>query len=247
MIRLVAYNPILGVDEHHVNFSTDLIVFRASIQVGSKRILLTDRLEFKPFTQGQSLCIEQYLDAVGSLVRLLEEQNEITKALVENSPARRHKIYESQEKREPFNQIKKVCYQSISPILLDYLDSLGRPIKVGPYLNYDPTHYVYHRKAVYSSKLPLPEAQWIEAVDRMMARYEIRLGLAKPADQRTRIPLHVRDAVWRRDGGRCTKCGDRERLEFDHIIPVSKGGSNTERNLELLCESCNRAKGPQLT
>lgn len=33
-------------------------------------------------------------------------------------------------------------------------------------------------------------------------------------------------------------------LEFDHVIPVSKGGSSAVRNLELLCEVCNRAKGP---
>jgi len=52
----------------------------------------------------------------------------------------------------------------------------------------------------------------------------------------------VRIAVWRRDEGKCAKCGSRENLEYDHIIPISKGGSNTVRNIELLCEECNRKK-----
>jgi holliday junction DNA helicase RuvB len=64
----------------------------------------------------------------------------------------------------------------------------------------------------------------------------------KAGDDRTSIPSEVRREVWRRDGGKCVKCGSRERLEFDHIIPVAKGGSNTARNIELLCETCNRAK-----
>ena len=57
------------------------------------------------------------------------------------------------------------------------------------------------------------------------------------------IPEPVRLFVWQRDGGKCVKCGLRERLEFDHIIPVVSGGSSTERNVQLLCESCNRSKG----
>jgi len=60
--------------------------------------------------------------------------------------------------------------------------------------------------------------------------------------RRERIPDDVRIFVWRRDDGRCVQCGSQQKLEFDHIIPVSKGGSNTARNIQLLCETCNRRK-----
>jgi len=59
---------------------------------------------------------------------------------------------------------------------------------------------------------------------------------------RPSIPESVRIQVWRRDGAKCSRCGSREDLEYDHIIPLSRGGSNTARNIELLCEECNRRK-----
>jgi hypothetical protein len=63
---------------------------------------------------------------------------------------------------------------------------------------------------------------------------------------RERIPHHVRRYVWRRDEGKCVQCHSREKLEYDHIIPVSKGGGNTDRNIQLLCQNCNRQKGPMI-
>lgn len=60
------------------------------------------------------------------------------------------------------------------------------------------------------------------------------------------IPQHVRNAVWQRCGGRCVECGDTEYLEFDHIIPHSKGGATSESNLQVLCRGCNMAKSDRI-
>jgi len=82
------------------------------------------------------------------------------------------------------------------------------------------------------------------SVEKMRREVETLESCGKLEDAtREALPEHVRLFVWRRDGGKCVRCGSRERLEFDHIIPVVAGGSNTERNLQLLCESCNRSKG----
>ena len=70
----------------------------------------------------------------------------------------------------------------------------------------------------------------------------------EPAKERGREPIseHVRVFIWRRDEGKCVQCGSQERLEYDHMIPVSKGGSNTDRNIQLLCEACNRTKSEKI-
>lgn len=59
---------------------------------------------------------------------------------------------------------------------------------------------------------------------------------------REQVPREVQREVWRRDQGRCQRCGSQENLEFDHIIAISRGGSNTVRNIQLLCKKCNRLK-----
>lgn len=60
------------------------------------------------------------------------------------------------------------------------------------------------------------------------------------------IPQHVRAAVWQRDGGRCVQCGAQELLEYDHILPHSKGGATSIDNLQILCRKCNQAKSASI-
>jgi hypothetical protein len=67
---------------------------------------------------------------------------------------------------------------------------------------------------------------------------------ALPYEQTTRepIPSSIRSEVWRRDQAKCAACGSKSNLQFDHIIPVSRGGATSVQNLQLLCLQCNLSK-----
>lgn len=57
---------------------------------------------------------------------------------------------------------------------------------------------------------------------------------------------NIRELLYERQQGCCAGCTDRFRLrnlELDHIRPRSKGGTNTDDNVQLLCSWCNRTKG----
>ena len=63
--------------------------------------------------------------------------------------------------------------------------------------------------------------------------------------KREHIPARLRHEVFKRDNYRCRECGATNKettLEIDHIVPVSKGGTNNINNLQTLCKACNRAK-----
>jgi 5-methylcytosine-specific restriction endonuclease McrA len=56
------------------------------------------------------------------------------------------------------------------------------------------------------------------------------------------IPAKIKRAVWHRDQGRCTHpgCGSKYALQYEHIIPFSKGGKSSLENLKLLCPAHNQ-------
>ena len=68
----------------------------------------------------------------------------------------------------------------------------------------------------------------------------------EPAGTGSADTVAMRQAVWERDGGRCARCGAQQDLQYDHIIPLSRGGADTADNLQLLCAPCARAKGESI-
>lgn len=63
--------------------------------------------------------------------------------------------------------------------------------------------------------------------------------------KRSPISASVRYDVLLKAKFRCQCCGvsaSQARLEIDHIKPVSKGGTNAAKNLQVLCMKCNRGK-----
>ena len=52
----------------------------------------------------------------------------------------------------------------------------------------------------------------------------------------------ARQVIFHACGGRCASCGNTDTFEFDHIVPVSEGGSGDPSNGQLLCANCHRWK-----
>tara|TARA_A100000164_G_C21857909_1_gene748535 strand:- start:6 stop:971 length:966 start_codon:yes stop_codon:yes gene_type:complete len=84
-------------------------------------------------------------------------------------------------------------------------------------------------------------------MDEIMEKHGLSYDKEDNKPKRSRkISQSVKDKVWNRDGGKCVLCGSNENIEFDHIVPFSKGGANTYRNIQILCESCNRRKSDNI-
>ncbi len=137
-------------------------------------------------------------------------------------------------------------------------DSLDQPLLLGPF-----------PIVLFRNRLFVPERQARNATEReeivlrvrkymydedaelsglraAVANIDAAIQFSRTAPRREPIPEDVKLVVWARDGGACIRCGSRQSLHFDHVIPVVKGGGNTEANIQLLCQTCNLKKADRI-
>ncbi len=107
---------------------------------------------------------------------------------------------------------------------------------------------------VYNGIFELIDAWQEESNDRKVFKFKLHLTESSVNENRRDksetefnhdriIPSQVKLAVWKRDKGKCVKCGSTDNLHFDHIIPFSKGGSSlVQENIQILCARHNIGK-----
>lgn len=132
------------------------------------------------------------------------------------------------------------------------VEALERPVLV---LAYDDRQYWIFKNVIYydDEKLEAEDvrALVVEKARRRAQRLERAHHALKTENQpremrRGPIPRELRRAVWERDGGACVDCGSTFDLQWDHVIPFSKGGATNEANICVRCSACNLAKSDEI-
>ncbi len=155
---------------------------------------------------------------------------------------------------DTYEKIISALLETKQNLYNEVIDSASSPREQEASLAFAVADKLFEKYGLKSARRPVavkleakatnPDQQDKPAPQMTMETFKIlaRDDQADESNKRAGIPSKIRREVWRRDEGKCVKCGNRKNLEYDHIVPVSKGGSNTARNIELLCQDCNRAK-----
>lgn len=88
------------------------------------------------------------------------------------------------------------------------------------------------KSEVISDPIPIPAQQTKEIQSEDMSK-------------RIVFPQETRMSVYNQSEGRCVYCGRSipfDEMTIDHIVPLSKGGTNYEKNLQCCCKECNLMK-----
>ena len=111
----------------------------------------------------------------------------------------------------------------------------------------------------YEQWLRSPSAGREQAVDCARRVTEWRLTQLRQAPeprpvvrkkQKNPKPAGGRFEILRRDNFRCVYCGrgaeDGAKLQVDHVVPSSRGGTDDPGNLRTACKMCNTSKGARV-
>ena len=102
-------------------------------------------------------------------------------------------------------------------------------------------YYVENRTAILAK-----DRQYRAANPDKVYQQSIRRRARKAAADGTYTSADIR-AQLKRQKGRCYWCGKKVMdYHVDHVIPLSRGGSNGPENLVIACPSCNLSKGRKL-
>ncbi len=69
------------------------------------------------------------------------------------------------------------------------------------------------------------------------------------SENREPIDWYTKNEIYKRCGRICAHCGkklDFKEATIEHVIPLSKGGTNKKENFVILCETCNKAKSDDI-
>ena len=176
------------------------------------------------------------------------------------------KLYTLVEELETLREAKQIIenykaeYQQYLGDVPEYImndDEDGFYSRLG-FTNIDESILVVEYKFSYTSgggmaqrsfTVPMTEENITELIALLQSKLTAQ-AFAK--EQRALMTRKLRESIKHRDNYTCCYCGNSTfaepnlLLEIDHIVPIAKGGSTVENNLQTLCWKCNRSKSDKI-
>lgn len=163
----------------------------------------------------------------------------------------------SYEEKGVYHEILVYLWQSDTASLLDDNAFLARLLKLSPRKFLSLRSVLIDGQFAALHSIDTPDGPRI-VQDRLTAEWQKardihtnRKTISDAGHRRSRMEwLSVRRVmtpkILAKYNYQCQMCGNRENLQIDHILPLAKGGSNDESNLQVLCRHCNSSKGSQV-
>jgi hypothetical protein len=182
---------------------------------------------------------EELLDLILQYINIILNDNELSQKEIRNVNFLK-KIFQIHERdlyKYRYEQMKEILQKQLIRIYSDNFISPEESLhKVGLQeifsLSYDQFLEFANREDIISVE------KGADIIDLDTVLRQSVLSKIHTAFQNTVITNEIKEIVIERDGMKCNTCGSGDALEFEYIIPISKGGSNTARNVHLVCNKC---------